>query len=106
MSTTTSLERAGRFLSSDGKPLVFLADPSAAPRNDAVIYARPDDVAEGGTSWRELVRSYNKTGDNPFKLYPAYRLYENRTYERLANRFGAKNSTFCRRVGERSHRLS
>jgi hypothetical protein len=79
---------AGRFLSSEGRPVVFVADPLAAPRNDACHYARPDDLAIADQSWRDLLRSYNDKGDNPLKLLPAYRLYENRTYERLANRFG------------------
>lgn len=30
----------------------------------------------------------NRTGQNPLGLYPAYRLYENNTYEQLADRFG------------------
>ena len=56
---------AGRFLSPDGKPVVFVADPHVAPRNNSDTYARPDDVAEGGKSWRDLVRSYNERDDNP-----------------------------------------
>ena len=34
--------RAGRLQLSTGKPVVFVADPKAAPADDAVVYASPD----------------------------------------------------------------
>jgi hypothetical protein len=78
---------AGRFKSPDGKSVIFVADPRAAPA-DTGIYARPDDQAQIGITWRDLLLSYNNAGDNQLGLFPAYRLYENRTYGQLANRFG------------------
>lgn len=79
---------AGRFRSPNGRPIIFVADPRAAPVNDACIYARPDDQAQNSNTWRDLLLSYNKAGGNQFNLCPAHRLYENPTYAQLANRFG------------------
>ena len=43
-------------------------------------------------SWRDVLLKYNETAkDNPLGLYPAYQLYENRTYGRLVDRFGSQN---------------
>jgi hypothetical protein len=41
----TKRSDARRFGSSDGKPVIFVADPRAAPAKDTCIYARPDDQA-------------------------------------------------------------
>src|ERR1017187_9915256 len=79
---------AGRFKAPDEKPVIFVADPQAAPANDTCIYARPDDHAKNDITWRDLLVSYNKAGGNPFGLCPAYCLYENKTYGQLASRFG------------------
>jgi hypothetical protein len=82
---------AGHLVSSDGRPVVFVANPRAAPTDTNYVYARPDDEAERGMSWRDSLLSYNKAGTNPLKLRPAYRLYRNQAYGRLANRFGVGN---------------
>jgi hypothetical protein len=80
---------AGRLVSADGKPVDFVADPGAAPSDRGRAYARPDDFCGGATSWRHMLLKYNRQRqDNPLGLYAAYRLYENRTYQRLADRFG------------------
>jgi hypothetical protein len=87
---------AGRMVTRDGKPVEFVADPQAVPHDQSRVYARPDDVAYGGKSWRQLVNEYNKTpGNNPLGLYPAYQLYKNSTYGRLVDRFGI----VCLRAG-------
>ena len=79
---------AGRFKSPDGASIIFVADPLKAPPAEDCIYARPDDQAKTGMTWRELLWSYNQTGSNRFGLLPAYRLYENLTYGQLVDRFG------------------
>jgi hypothetical protein len=79
---------AGRFKSSDGKSVIFVAAPRSAPTGDGWLYVRPDDQVQDAVTWRDLLLSYNKTDRNPLGLYPAYRLYENKTYQQLATRFG------------------
>jgi hypothetical protein len=83
---------AGRLITASGKPVDFVADPSAAPRDPAHVYARPDDLSDTGTSWRQILLNYNREPrDNPLNLYPAYRLYGNSAYGRLTDRFGVQN---------------
>ncbi|HYR44877.1 MAG TPA: hypothetical protein VER98_17730 [Terriglobia bacterium] len=83
---------AGHLVSSDGKPVVFVADPETAPADGVHLHARPDDLCERGVSWREVLLTYNEEPrHNPLGLYPAYQLYENRTYGRLTDRFGLQN---------------
>jgi hypothetical protein len=80
---------AGHLVSADGRPVDFVADPGAAPTDLGRVRARPDDPCSGAGTWRHALLAYNREPrDNPLGLYPAYRLYENRTYERLADRFG------------------
>jgi len=82
---------AGSMVSADGKAVVFVADPAAAPPSPTHVYARPDDSYRKGISWRELLLKYNTDArDNPLGLLPAYQLYENKTYGRLVDRFGSK----------------
>jgi len=67
-------------------------NPLIAPREHDDVYARPDNLCEDGTSWRQLLLRYNKDpAGNPLRLYPAYQLYENTAYSRLVTRFGVKN---------------
>ena len=80
---------AGHLRTQDGRRVMFVANPDLAPRDGDCIYARPDDVAETGTSWRTVLRQYNENpGDNRLGLLPAWRLYRNPTYEILAERCG------------------
>ncbi len=80
---------AGHLVSADGRPVDFVADPASAPSDPGRVCARPDDPCGGAISWRQALLTYNREPrNNPLGLYPAYRLYENRTYERLADRFG------------------
>ena len=80
---------AGHLLSPSGKPILFVADPASAPVHPAYEYARPDDPAGDGLSWRQVLLQYNAKGAvNPLGLCPAYQLYKNRVYGRLVDRFG------------------
>lgn len=83
---------AGHLMTASGKPVLFVADPQADPPTSAYFYARPDDLSDNGVSWRQVLRQYNeRPGDNPLGLYPAWQLYENSTYKRLAKRVGVQN---------------
>lgn len=83
---------AGLLRTESGVPVEFVADPQAAPADPSRIYARPDDPAGNGSSWRQLLLAYNQRPEgNPLGLLPAYRLYENRAYDRLVDRFGLAN---------------
>jgi hypothetical protein len=83
---------AGHLVAASGKLVDFVAHPQIAPRDPDRVYARADDIREDGTSWRQLLLKYNENpGDNPLRLYPAYQLYENKTYGRLVDRFELKN---------------
>jgi hypothetical protein len=80
---------AGHLVSGSGKPVVFVAEPQDAPADSAHAYARPDDPSGDGTSWRQALVKYNaEDRDNPLCLYPAWQLYENKTYGRLVDRLG------------------
>ena len=60
-----------------------------------VVYRRPDDVARSGLSWRDELANYNEahgsTQANPLGLLPAWRLYQEPTYEYLVDRLGTGN---------------
>jgi hypothetical protein len=80
---------AGHMVAPDGRPVDFVADPQAAPADHRRVYARPDDPASCGQSWRQLLLGYNNDpGNNALGLYPAYQLYERDVYRRLVDRFG------------------
>ena len=85
---STKTPGAGFLRSSDGKPVSFVANPTAAPPNNDCLYARPDDLADDGRSWRKVLLDYNAQTDNSLQLLMAYRLYENRVYEQLVAKFG------------------
>jgi hypothetical protein len=71
--------------------VLFVADPSAAPAADGLLYARPDDITESGRSWRDELVTYNKNpGRNPLGLLPAFELYQNEAYRRLAEKVGTQ----------------
>lgn len=80
---------AGHLQRSDGTPVLFVADPARAPRASGVFYARPDDLADDGRTWRDRLLEYNRSpAGNPLKLLPAIELYENPAYRRLVSKFG------------------
>ena len=57
---------AGRLRASDGRDVFFVADPESAPANNAVLFARPDDIADNGQSWRRRLVKYNQNpNENP-----------------------------------------
>jgi hypothetical protein len=98
---------AGHLLSATGKPVSFVADPDGAPTDASCIYARPDDRSETGLSWRQALRKYNEeAGTNPLGLYPAWQLYQNRTYGRLVDRFGLEKVYILCRLGPDQGRFS
>jgi len=83
---------AGRFQTSCGKQIKFVADPSVAPPSD-LLYSRPDEPSDRGPSWRDLLLRYNEDGSaNPFGLLRAIELYENPAYSRLAEKFGIERT--------------
>ncbi|RDH91041.1 MAG: hypothetical protein DIZ77_10170 [endosymbiont of Seepiophila jonesi] len=83
---------AGYMMAKDGKCIVFVADPENAPASDEFRFARPDDIAVGEKTWRELLLEYNQQPDNnPLHLFPAYQLYMNGTYGALVNAYGRGN---------------
>jgi hypothetical protein len=84
-------EGAGRLVTADGRPVKFVADPDAAPPDESVIYARPDDVSDRGRPWREVLLEYNKTPDNPLKLLKAWKLYDDPAYGSLVGKYGVNN---------------
>lgn len=49
--------------SADGKPVVFVAERESVPPASAHSYARPDDMSNGGKSWREALQEYNRTAN-------------------------------------------
>lgn len=86
---------AGHLTTEDGKLVLFVADTASTPRNPAVVYRRPDDAARSGLSWRDVLSNYNEayssTKANPLGLLPAWRLYQDPTYEYLVDRLGERN---------------
>jgi hypothetical protein len=84
---------AGTLRTADGKPVLFVAQPDKAPPTDTCVYARPDDPAPSGRSWRETLLAYNESpGTNPLGLLPAYELYKNEIYRALVRRYGIENT--------------
>lgn len=84
---------AGTLRTADGKPVLFVAYPEQAPTKDNCVYARPDDSAENGQSWREVLLAYNEShGGNPLGLLPAYELYKNDIYRAITRRYGIENT--------------
>lgn len=83
---------AGYLQRRDGRKVLFVADPESAPANTPYAYARPDDIADSGTSWRDELLGYNGvSGNNPLGLLPAWQLYEHPTYALLADRYGPEH---------------
>ena len=80
---------AGCLRKLDGRKVLFVADPDAAPTGEGCVYARPDDMSDRGKSWRTVVHEYNDDpGDNPYALLAAWQLYRHPTYKMLADHLG------------------
>ena len=87
------------FHTTDGRLVKFVADATVAPSSGVYTYARPDDLWDGEHTWRERLLDYNNEAkSNPLHLLPAYRLYKNKAYERLVNKFGI-NQVFILSAG-------
>ncbi len=82
-------DHAGHLRTINGRNVMFVAQPKAAPAGRSAVYARPDDMADTGQSWRTVLQEYNAApGDNPLGLLPAWQLYKNSTYKLLAEHCG------------------
>jgi hypothetical protein len=80
---------AGHLASSTGVPVTFVANLATAPPVKRGVYARPDDLSDTGTRWRDVLREYNATRqDNPRGLYRAHELYDVPTYGQLVRSLG------------------
>ncbi len=82
---------AGCLTTGDGRRVSFIAHPEVAPSDRDKIYARPDDLASDGKTWREILLAYNELENNPCNLLPAYKLYGNPVYGKLVERYGESN---------------
>ncbi len=87
---------AGTLTDTQGTPVLFVANPDdLAPNSGACIYARPDDRAENGQTWREILVDYNHNDakKNPLGLLPAYLLYRHPIYRQLVEHehYGIEN---------------
>jgi hypothetical protein len=72
-----------------GKKVMFVAQPAYTPLNNGYHFARPDDLSDEGTSWRDVLVRYNDTPSaNVLELWPAYKLYANPVYGQLVDHFG------------------
>ena len=81
---------AGHLMSEDGQRIIFVAAPEGAPKCASRTYRRPDDPAPSGRSYRDELVAYNRDRrtENPGSLLPAWKLYKNEAYGRLAETFG------------------
>ena len=108
---------AGLMRTQAGQPVKFVARPDIAPPGhehpnlcppgvaepQPLLYARPDDVADTGKTWRQELVAYNQahtagssgatgsnspSSNNPLGLLPAGLLYKNKTYRLLLDTFG------------------
>ena len=89
----TKRAEAGRMQLTDGQPVAFVAQPEFAPARAGFVYARPDDTADTGRTWREELVIFNQQHSseaNPLGLLPAWQLYKNKTYRLLAETFGPR----------------
>ena len=84
---------AGRFVADDGRKVLFVADPGAAPASQSLRYARPDDETPAGHTYRERLEQYNRDDrtDNPWGLLPAWQLYMPSAYRTLVDALGVGN---------------
>lgn len=92
---------AGSFSTKDGRQVIFVASPSAEPPPKNRVYARPDDTTEDSReTWREKLLGYNRkeVSTNPLNLLPAYKLYTNKAYKHLVDKFG-KDKVFILSAG-------
>ena len=84
---------AGYFRKRNGQPVRFVAQPDLAQPSKIYTYSRPDDVADVGGTWRELLSDYNKRNRdaNQLGLLKAWQLYRHKTYGQLVRQLGEEN---------------
>lgn len=84
---------AGHLRSNDGRKVMFVAKPGLAPDNPDYVYARPDDLADTGNTWRQKLLWYNQehATENPLELLHAWQLYRDRAYRLLYEKCGPDN---------------
>jgi len=87
----SKMPAAGCLAGRDDARVYFVAQPELAPPCPGTHYARPDDPAEGGGTWRDVLLAYNRRADNPRNLRRAHELYRNSIYKRLVEKYGAGN---------------
>ena len=81
---------AGYLRRQDGTKVMFVADPAKALADSEFVFARPDDDADSGASWRQVLVRYNANpANNPLGLLRAFELYQNAAYRALEKEFGA-----------------
>lgn len=79
----------GHLKRRDGTKVMFVAEPSIAPPQPDCVFARPDDISDDCTTWRQVLVRYNAhPGNNPLGLKPAFELYKNPAYRALVNELG------------------
>lgn len=83
-------DHAGFLRTLDGRKVMFVGKPNAAPADEYALYAHPDDASDTGKPWRTVLQEYNVTpGSNPLGLLPAWQLYKNPAYKILAAHVGS-----------------
>ncbi len=86
---------AGSMRLANGKEVRFIANPGLVPkegRSDDCVYMHPDDLSETGVSWKDRLLEYNleyqRSGQNPLGLLPAFELYRKSIYRELVSHLG------------------
>ena len=84
---------AGHLQNNDGRKVMFVGQPDLAQGNDNYVYARPDDLADTGDTWRQKLLRYNReqATENPLGLLPAWQLYKHKAYSQLHEKCGQDN---------------
>ncbi|WP_353428857.1 hypothetical protein [Paracoccus denitrificans] len=84
----SKISNAGSLSTPDGRSVRFVAHPELAP-DDGEFYARPDDEADKGRSWRDLLLDINRgSAAAPPNLLTAGDLYRPAAYRGLLEYVG------------------
>ena len=87
------------YMKTDRRYVKFVGNPAEVDsQGSEFCYARPDDKARDGKTWRDKLIAYNESyaEANPLGLLPAYKLYTpdkpyKDIYTQLVERFGINN---------------
>ena len=96
-------DHAGRLRALDGRKVMFVAKPNAAPPGGSEVYAQPDDVSDTGKSWRTVLQEYNAApGDNPLgpvisDRWSKFPQYEGKTHAPFLGRLPIASRTWSRK---------